>query len=503
MSDGKVNYGSVDPIPVKSGATSESSSTDSGKPNKVPWWSYIWDYDPTRTHTERKFIQKLDLSLLTILSLGYFIKNLDQTNISNAYVSGMKEDLKMNANQINLIDVAWTSGYVIGQLPSQLILTKVRPSIWIPSCELVWTILTFCLAATTSSNQVIAIRFFVGLVESIFYPAAHFLIGSWYKPSELGKRACIFHASSAAAGMFSGYLQAAVYKGLNGTLGKAGWQWLFIMDGVISAPICLAGFFLIPDLPENTRAFYLNKEDGDLARKRMDDIGRAPRKKLGWSILKRVFTRWHVWVLTVLYIIFINTGPSSSVQPLALWLKAKKYPVSQINIIPTGQSAVQLVTTVGFAIVSDYWRNRALVMVIATFLGFFSYLLLAIWTIPIGLHWFAYFLTRASVPYGPLSMSWANEICGGDAEERALVLGIMNASGYAFNAWLPLLTYPAKQAPRFKKGFVFSTVAYAVQGLWTGVVWWLWRLEGKKEQEKGLESEAGEVGEIRVEELRR
>ncbi|KAH8669485.1 putative pantothenate transporter liz1 [Tricladium varicosporioides] len=461
MLDGKVNYGSVDPVPAKSGATSESSITNSGKENKVPWWSYIWDYDPTRTHTERKFIQKLDLSLLTILSLGYFIKNLDQTNISNAYVSGMKEDLKMNANQINLIDVAWTTGYVI------------------------------------------AIRFFVGLVESIFYPAAHFLIGSWYKPSELGKRACIFHASSAAASMFSGYLQAAVYKGLNGTLGKAGWQWLFIMDGIISAPICLAGFFLIPDLPENTRAFYLRQEDGDLARKRMDDIGRAPRQKLGWSILKRVFTRWHVWVLAVLYIIFINTGPSSSVQPLALWLKAKKYPVSQINIIPTGQSAVQLVTTVGFAILSDYWRNRALVMAIATSLGFLSYLLLAIWTIPIGLQWFAYFLTRAAVAYGPLSMSWANEICGSDAEERALVLGIMNASGYAFNAWLPLLTYPAKQAPRFRKGFIFSTGAYAVQGLWTGVVWWLWRWESRKEQKKGRESEVDEVEEARGEELSR
>jgi ACS family pantothenate transporter-like MFS transporter len=344
----------------------------------------VKDYDPNRTHKERKFLQKLDFGLLTILSLGYFIKNLDQTNISNAYISGMKEDLKMNGNQLNLIDVAWTSGYVVGQLPSQLILTKLRPSIWIPSCELVWTILTFCLAAATTSNHVIAIRFFVGLVESIFYPAAHFLLGSWYKPSELGKRACIFHASSAAAGMFSGYLQAAVYKGLNGTLGKAGWQWLFVMDGVISAPICLAGFFLIPDLPENTRAFYLNKEDIALAQKRMDDVGRAPRKKLGWSILKRVFTRWHVWALTVLYIIFINTGPSSSISPLALWMKATGWPVTKIvkntalaflnfsvadlaqNIIPTGQSGVQLVTTVTFAMLSDFLRNRPIVMSIST-----------------------------------------------------------------------------------------------------------------------------------------
>lgn len=198
------------------------------KEPKAPWWSYFWDYEPGRSHEERVFIQKLDVFLITMLSLGYFIKNLDQTNISNAFVSGMKEDLAMNGNEINLVDTAWTVGYVVGQIPSQIILTKVRPSIWVPSCELLWTLLTFCLAAAKTSNHVIAIRFFVGLAESIFYPAAHTILGSWYKPSELGKRACIFHASSAAAAMFSGYLQAGVYKGLNGVNGFAGWQWLFV-----------------------------------------------------------------------------------------------------------------------------------------------------------------------------------------------------------------------------------------------------------------------------------
>jgi ACS family pantothenate transporter-like MFS transporter len=59
----------------------------------------------------------------------------------------MKEDLEMNGNELNIIDIAWTSGYVIGQLPSQLVLTKVRPSVWIPSCELLWSILTLTLAA--------------------------------------------------------------------------------------------------------------------------------------------------------------------------------------------------------------------------------------------------------------------------------------------------------------------------------------------------------------------
>lgn len=135
--------------------SSEQSSSSQVPKASVPWWAYIWDYDPGRSKEEIAFVQRLDISVLVILSLGYFIKNLDQTNIANAYVSGMKEDLQMNANQINIIDVAWTSGYVIGQIPSQIILTKVRPSVWIPSCELVWTVSSaygFCERETGLTN---------------------------------------------------------------------------------------------------------------------------------------------------------------------------------------------------------------------------------------------------------------------------------------------------------------------------------------------------------------
>lgn len=264
----------------------------------------------------------------------------------------------MNANQVNLVDVAWSTGYFVGQLPSQLILTKVRPSIWIPSCELGWTVLTFCLSAATSSNHVIAIRFFVGLLEGVFYPAAHFLIGSWYKPSELGKRACVFQASSAVAGMSSGFLQAAVFKGLNGVAGKTGWQWLFIMDGVISLPICLAGFFLFPDLPENTRAFYLRPKDVEMAKKRMDDIGRAPRRKLGWSILRRLFSRWHVYALSALYLNFLVCFPSNSVNTFSLWLKAEDWPVTMIVSSP-----LPILPSISFTILIQvehysYWPKR-------------------------------------------------------------------------------------------------------------------------------------------------
>lgn len=126
------------------------------------WTSYIWD-TLDKSPQERRFLFKLDLAVLTFASLGiqpltihwaaaryndnenpsfelidtigYFIKNLDQQNINNAFVSGMKEDLGLYGNQLNYMVMTWTVGYVIGEIPSNIILTRVRPSLWIPTIE--------------------------------------------------------------------------------------------------------------------------------------------------------------------------------------------------------------------------------------------------------------------------------------------------------------------------------------------------------------------------------
>lgn len=166
------------------------------------WKSYLWDtFD--KSPEERKFLFKLDAAVLTFASLGYLIKYLDQININSAFVSGMKEDLNLYGNQLNYMQTCWTVGYVIGEIPSNLILTRVRPSIWIPTLEVIWSVLTFCLSQANDAKTIYAIRFLVGLAESGFYPGMQYLIGSWYRRDELAKRSCIFHCASPLAAMVS------------------------------------------------------------------------------------------------------------------------------------------------------------------------------------------------------------------------------------------------------------------------------------------------------------
>lgn len=153
--------------------------------------------------------------------------------MQNAYVSGMKEDLDMSGQDYNLLQTMFTAGYTIGNLSSQLVLLKVRPSVWLPSLELIWSLLVMGMAGAKNLHTILVLRFFIGLLEASAYPGILTLLGNWYTPKELGKRSVIFMSTSAVGSMFSGYLQAGLYSGMNGKHGLEAWRWLFIFDGII------------------------------------------------------------------------------------------------------------------------------------------------------------------------------------------------------------------------------------------------------------------------------
>ncbi|KAL2848597.1 major facilitator superfamily domain-containing protein [Aspergillus pseudodeflectus] len=448
---------------------------------KKRWVSYIWDtFD--KSPEERRLLTKLDAAILSFASLGYFIKYLDQININNAFVSGMKEDLGMYQNQLNYMQACWTVGYVIGEIPSNMLLTRIRPRYWLPTMELLWTVLTFTLSRCNTPTQFYVLRFFIGLAESTFYPGMQYIIGSWYRKDELAKRSCIFHTSSGIATMFSGYLMAGVYK-LGGRGGFKGWQWLFIIDGVISLPIAIAGFFVLPDVPEISNPWYLTEKEVKLAQKRMELEGRKPRGPYTKAKLKKIFTSWHIYFLTLLYLTFNNANGGAPI--FQQFLKASTdpvYSISQINSYPTTTPAVQVVTTLIYAWSSDSWLGgrRWPPILVGAVSNIVCYASLAVWDIPIGWKWACYILCGAGYGLSGLCMAWAHEICSSDNEERALVVGSMNEMAYVFQAWLPQVVWQQVDAPQYRKGFITGTVMGVLLIFTTVAILFLERWENAK-----------------------
>lgn len=122
---------------------------------------FIW-HPKGISSSEKKLLFKIDLFILTYGCCAYFAKWLDQANLSNAYVSGMKEDLAMYGTEYNLAATCFSIGQILGPIPANVLLTWVPPRILLPGLELLWAFLTIGTYAVTDVNQVREKRSFQG-----------------------------------------------------------------------------------------------------------------------------------------------------------------------------------------------------------------------------------------------------------------------------------------------------------------------------------------------------
>ncbi|KAJ5107461.1 allantoate permease, partial [Penicillium angulare] len=451
------------------------------------WKGYLWDTWDLPSD-QRWLLFKLDAFVLTFASIGYFLKNLDLQNVTNAYLSGMEEDLEMYGNQLVTSTSVFTVGYVIGQIPCNLLLTRVSPRWVIPSLEVGWGIATMCMSSVKSYKALYALRFIVGIFESGFYPGIHYLLGSWYTPQEIGKRAMTFWLAGSIGQLFSGFLQAAAYTNLDGVEGRAGWRWLFIIDGIITLPLALAGFIFFPNLPQSgKKTWWTSEEEHVLSVKRMEVIGRAGEEPWTKAKARRIFLSWHTWLLrmyprpsigtkfptdtkkALLYIVWNNGYPQVG---MGYWLKSfnatpapvpgKSFTVAQIDNLP-------LVTTGIFIAMAFVWgwlsdgpmrgSRWPFIHIGAVITIVFCVLLrqMPLYTNIDGrmaVYWLSFIGTGA----GPLILSWANEICSADTEKRALVVAMANDLAYVVQAVAPNFVWKTTDFPAAKDGYLWAII---------------------------------------------
>ncbi|KIK65407.1 hypothetical protein GYMLUDRAFT_38859 [Collybiopsis luxurians FD-317 M1] len=381
-------------------------------------------------------------------------------------------------------------------IPNNLMLQVVPPRIWLPLCQVVWGVLTFCTSAVQNVQQIYAIRFFQGLAESSTFVGTHYILGSWYKPGELGKRSGIFTSSGLAGTLFSGVLQGGIYKNLNGISGKSGWRWLFIIDGVITLPIAFYGFWLFPDVPATTKVFYLDNEERRLAAERLRGHVEVAHSPLSWNLVKRVLSRWRWYACSLLFAISGETESFGSNNLMGQWLAAiGGYSVEQTDFYPAGVTAFAICSTLVCATWTDYTQVRWPVLVYMSIAGIVASICILVWSSPTGLKFFAYYLAGASYSGQATTFAWANQICADDDQERAIVLASMNMWNNVVNAWWSIVFYPATDAPRFTKGMI-AMIAICVATLAvTTLVWYFERREHRIGHQLRKEQSLAEMSE--------
>ncbi|KFY15560.1 hypothetical protein V492_01901 [Pseudogymnoascus sp. VKM F-4246] len=227
-----------------------------------------------RARVEKKLKRKLD-ARCSLFVLIYIMNYLDRNNIAAARLKGLQDDLHLDSNQYSTCLSILYVGYILMQIPSNMVINKVqRPSLYISAVMVVWGLVSTLSGVVTNFTGMVLIRFFLGFIEAAFLPGALLILSKWYTRRELTTRNAILFCGNLISNAFSALIGAGVLSNMQGVLGHAAWRWLFWIEGAITMGIALSAAFILPDLPHNTRGF--TKEELEVAQLRMtEDVGES------------------------------------------------------------------------------------------------------------------------------------------------------------------------------------------------------------------------------------
>merc|ERR1712072_1214497 len=211
-----------------------------------------------RAAIDRKLMRKVDLWLIPWLCLLYLLSFLDRSNIGNARLAGMEEDLDMGGHDYNNALTIFFISYALAEPITNVLLKRLTPRVFFTSIILLWGLIMTLMGLVTNYAGLLACRWFLGLAEAGLFPGVNYYLSCWYKRSELGMRAAVFFSAAALAGSFGGLLAAAIAQ-MEGVGGKAGWAWIFIIEGLATMFVGCFCWWMVFDWPATAR--FLTEED--------------------------------------------------------------------------------------------------------------------------------------------------------------------------------------------------------------------------------------------------
>ncbi|KAM0548786.1 hypothetical protein ACHAPJ_009782 [Fusarium lateritium] len=261
--------------------------------------------EPVYDEREAKAIlRKVDWRLLPMLTLLYVLSFLDRSNIGNAKVAGMNADLKLTGSQYNVALTVFFIPYALLEIPSNMILKIIRPSIWIGAMMLAWGTAMTLMGIVKDFHGLAGGRAALGAAEAGFFPASTYLLTIWYRRLELQSRMAVFYSAASLAGAFSGLLAYGLQK-MDGIGGQAGWRWIFIIEGLATVVVGSLCFWLLPDSPE-TAKFLKPEERQFLCDRLRNDAGTKTghvdlKDKFHWPTIQSALFDWKIWAAVIIY----------------------------------------------------------------------------------------------------------------------------------------------------------------------------------------------------------
>ncbi|KAI9316894.1 major facilitator superfamily domain-containing protein [Dichotomocladium elegans] len=398
-----------------------------------------------RKVAEKRLVRKLDRRLMIWAFFAYWANGLDRNNMRTL------------------------------QIPSNVVLTKVRPRYMLPAAVTLWGAVVCFMALVRNHSALFGLRICLGFAEAPFYPGMVFLLGNWYTKKELGTRTAFFVAGTQFSGAFSGLISGAISSTLDGAHGMRGWKWLFIIEGLIGVVIGIFGFFLLPDYPHNTR--FIEGIERQVAVKRLERQGKkVVATGLNLTTLRNVCTTPYIYLFTLIFTC-LQLG-MGILQQFAIILKEMGHDASFANYmtVPVWCFAAIVIVIQGY--LSDRFGSRHWHFQAGALWTLLWYVLLVAvrgGEVPVALLFVCVYMVVPVLGISPIMMTWNNEIHQADPETRALAIAIVNSIGNLAPNFINVVAWTVTQAPAFRTGKIVSTSTTAAMVVLCAIVYILER----------------------------
>ena len=459
---------------------------------KEPLSRLKWGFIPVRRIVDEDPDTPEDAEAETKISLysliAYWAKYLDQTNLNNAYVAGLKESLDMKGNDLVDTQVLFSIGNIVFQLPFIYVLNGLPLNYVLPLLDICWSAFTIGTYKVTSLAQLKALRFLVGTFEAPIYLSYMYLFGTFiFNPAMIARRTMVFYFGQFLGILTSGLLSGAIVRAFEGIGGLEAWRWIFIIDGIISIAVGVLGFYMLPGTPTDCYSIWLSDDEIRLLRRKLKQNHTAgrPQVNLFTSLFsmetwKLILTSWEIYVLAVWNILVCNNNNGAS-GAYILWLKSlNRFDAGSLqdySALTPGLGLVWLLLTCMYA---DMFQLRCTAIWLSQAFNITGNVILAVWNVPERAKWFAWCLQYFGWAMAPVLYSWQSDICRRDAQKRAVVLVIMNLLGLGSTAWMSVIVWRTVEAPRFLKGYSFTAASAFGLCIWTLVVMYFYRKQERK-----------------------
>jgi MFS transporter, ACS family, tartrate transporter len=240
----------------------------------------------------------------------YIVSYLDRINVGFAALQ-LNAALNFSPAVFGLGAGIFFIGYFIFEVPSNLIMQRVGARMWMARILVTWGVISSAMMFVKGPSSFYILRFLLGLAEAGFFPGMILYLTYWFPAEARGRAVARFMTATAMAGVIGGPVSGLLLR-MDGIGGLAGWQWLFLIEGL---PAVILGFVTLAYLPDNPKtATWLSAEEKEWIESKLA-LERDQILRHGHSTLRDALASGRVWTLSLIYFSVII-----SFYGISLWL---------------------------------------------------------------------------------------------------------------------------------------------------------------------------------------